>query len=79
MSNTKPKLDLTDKIITFESSELDTMEVIELFGELIKSGQVWSLQGSYGRSAKEMIDSGFISPEGEVQHDYIDTILGEEV
>ena len=48
-----------DKIIAFESGELDEEGVIELFQELIDSGLVWKLQGSYGRTAKALIDAGY--------------------
>lgn len=58
--------DLVSKIIDFENGELDNDETLELFGELISSGTVWSLQGSYGRTATALIDGGFITEEGEV-------------
>lgn len=48
-----------DKIMAFESGELDEEGVIELFQELIDSGLVWKLQGSYGRTAKALIDAGY--------------------
>jgi hypothetical protein len=32
---------LVDKIISYESGELDNDGVLELFSDLIKSGQVW--------------------------------------
>jgi len=58
--------DVVDKIIAFESGELDGDGVLDLFAELIASGQVWVLQGSYGRTARDLIEGGWISPEGEV-------------
>jgi hypothetical protein len=54
-----------DKIIAFESGELDTDEVLDLFSELVSDGTVWSLQGSYGRTASALIDAGYLTPEGE--------------
>ena len=48
-----------DKIMAFESGELDEEGVIELFQELIDSGLAWKLQGSYGRTAKALIDAGY--------------------
>jgi len=51
-------MDKIDKIIAFENGELTEKEVIELFQELINTGEVWSLQGSYGRLAKQLIDAG---------------------
>lgn len=55
-----------DKIIAFENGELANGEVLKLFGSLVQSGLVWQLQGSYGRTARDLIAGGFISPEGEV-------------
>lgn len=55
-----------DKIIAFENGELDNDGVLDLFANLITSGLVWSLQGTYGRVANDLIEDGWISPEGEV-------------
>ena len=52
--------DLVDKIIAFESGEMDDDEVIEFFQELVDSGTVWSLQGSYQRAARRLIEAGLI-------------------
>jgi hypothetical protein len=57
---------MIDQIIRYENGELDDNGTLELFSELIKSGQCWSLQGHYGRTAKHLIDNGFINLEGEI-------------
>ena len=41
-------------------------DTINFFSEIIKSGVVWQLQGFYGRTAKGLIDNGYISTEGEI-------------
>ncbi len=51
-------MDQVDKIIAFEQGDLDFEATIELFQELIYSGLVWQLQGSYGRTARALIDEG---------------------
>lgn len=52
-------MDQIDKIIAFEQGELDFEATIELFQELIDSGMAWQLQGSYGRTARALIDEGW--------------------
>lgn len=54
----KKKYDLVGQIIAFESGELTDDDTIELFQHLIDSGTVWSLQGSYGRTATALIEAG---------------------
>jgi hypothetical protein len=51
------KIDI-NKIIKYESDEMDQEEVIEFFQELINSGYVWRLQGHYGRTALRLIEYG---------------------
>lgn len=44
-------------IIAYENGEMDEAEAIEFFQGMIVSGVVWQLQGSYGRTAKMLIDN----------------------
>ena len=55
-------LDITGKIIDFESGMLGAEETLELFQELVNTGLAWQLQGSYGRTADSLISSGLIHP-----------------
>ena len=48
-----------NEMIAWEGGELDETETVALFQNLINSGMVWSLQGTYGRTATELIDSGY--------------------
>lgn len=57
---------LTDSIIAFECGELRGDKVLELFSQLIKTGQAWTLQGSYGRTAQSLIERGYLSTEGNI-------------
>lgn len=50
--------ELTDWIIQYETEGLDEEDTIALFQELIDTGQAWLLQGSYGRTAHELIQGG---------------------
>ena len=58
-----------DLIIAFENGELNDNEVLELFAELIKSGNCWHLQGFYGRTAQSFIDAGYIDRKGNILKD----------
>ena len=51
-------MDLVDKIMAFESGEMSDEKTIEFFQELIDTGQAWTLQGTYGRTANALIEAG---------------------
>ncbi len=55
-----------DMIIAYETGELEAEDTLKLFARLVKNGQAWSLQGSYGRTAQSLIDEGYISKEGKI-------------
>lgn len=53
--------DTVGAIIAYESGELDFDASVELFQHLVDSGLAWQLQGSYGRTASELIRQGLIT------------------
>lgn len=55
-------MDIVAEMMAFESGELDDEQTIDFFQELIDSGLAWSLQGSYGRMAHSLIESGYCTP-----------------
>jgi hypothetical protein len=57
---------VVDRIIAYEEGTLPPRDTLELFGELVRSGMVWSLQGSYGRTAQDLITYGYLTKEGHV-------------
>jgi hypothetical protein len=63
-ADVKP-LDLVDAIIALESGDLSQDETIALFQNLINSGLVWQLQGTYGRTARQLIEAGYCTPRKE--------------
>jgi hypothetical protein len=63
---------MIDKMIAYESGELTDTEILELFSELIRTGMAWKLQGSYGRTAKQLIDLGLIGKGGELSLSYFE-------
>ena len=69
---------MIDKIIAYESGELDNSNIIELFSELIKNGQAWTLQGSYGRMAMNLINQGILSKTGNINWDIYHDLINAE-
>jgi hypothetical protein len=51
------KAKVTD-IVDFESGELDEEQTAEFFQKIIDDGSVWRLQGSYGRTAMDLLRAG---------------------
>lgn len=49
-----------------EGNELSTAEELKHWANLIESGQCWTLQGWYGRTARELIENNIITAKGEI-------------
>jgi len=54
------KDEMVQAIIEFEQGEMDDDNIIELFQHLVNTGMAWSLQGSYGRMARDLIEAGYV-------------------
>jgi hypothetical protein len=52
------KISDIDKISRYENGEMNDDEITSFFQEIIESGLVWELQGSYIRMAEELIEAG---------------------
>ena len=65
------KINLINYIIEYEGGRLTDKKTLELFGELIKTGKAWSLQGHYGRTARALIDDCWIDEKGKVNIDKV--------
>lgn len=63
---------LATEIMMYEQGELDDTAVIQLFAKLVKTGYAWSLQGSYGRMAKALINGGYIDKNGKILKEHVD-------
>ncbi len=51
-------MEIVDFIIAFESGEATDEQIITHFQKMIDNGTVWQLQGFYGRTARNLIESG---------------------
>jgi hypothetical protein len=49
-----------------EGENATAEEQLEAWAYLIKTGQCWSLQGFFGRTAQGLIDEGLVTSEGEI-------------
>lgn len=56
---------LYEQILRYESGQLRQHEAQEFFQGLVDTGLAWQLQGSYGRTAHDMLRAGFIHQRGE--------------
>lgn len=55
----KKPFDAVGFIMDYESGNLESgQDMIDGFQELINSGLAWQLQGSYGRTARSLIEQG---------------------
>jgi hypothetical protein len=54
------------RIIAYEQGTLDLDDTIHLFADLIRTGDAWTLQGHYGRTAAALIQQGVIDKFGNV-------------
>ncbi len=57
---------LVDNIIAYESGEMTAEDMLLLFSELVKTGQAWTLQGHYGRTANHLIEMGILTEDGDI-------------
>lgn len=49
-----------DRLIDFENGDLSDGEIVALFQELLESGLIDHLQGSYQRQCQLLLDAGVI-------------------
>lgn len=72
------ELNIVNMIIEFEEGTLDFEDTIKLFSELIRTGQAWQLQGFYGRTARDIIEMGFIDENGKVNEIMVNNYKHQE-
>ena len=67
-----------DMIMDYEAGRLDARGTLELFADLIETGQAYRLQGTYGRTAHALIMAGLITDHGVITPEGHDVILEAE-
>jgi len=56
------RLDCAQDLMRYEAGELTQEEVVDLFQKLVDSGLINHLQGSYQRTAAQLMAAGMIAP-----------------
>lgn len=51
-----------DDIISWENGNMSEDREAVFFQKLVDSGMAWTLQGMYGRRAKQLIEEGAVRP-----------------
>jgi hypothetical protein len=78
LPNQKTNIEWTSYLATaytegFCEGENSTLEEqMEGWACLIKTGVCWSLQGFFGRTASQLLDSGFIEKDGTINWDVVE-------
>ena len=57
---------LVEQVIEYEEGEMSEEDEIAFFQSMIDNGSVWHFQGHYGRTAADLIESGYcvLGPNG---------------
>ena len=50
----------------YEAGTSDVLGTLEMFAGLIRTDQVWTLEGTHKRAAAALIEGGYITPTGEI-------------
>ena len=53
-------LGLVSDITRYENGRMDHDEIVEFFQGLVDNGTIYSLQGSYQRTAENLIRAGYV-------------------
>lgn len=54
-------MDTLSKMMAFEEGGLSEDEIVKFFVEILNNGVINSLQGTYGRTARYLMDCGLIA------------------
>ena len=62
-----------DDIIAYETGRMPEKKMLKFFQKLVDSGLVWKMQGSYGKTAHDLLQRGLIKFPVKRTYDYYGT------
>jgi hypothetical protein len=62
MTSTTAQHDIVSDLRAYENGEMEYEDVITLFQNLLDTGTIYHLQGSYGRQMQRFLNSGEVRP-----------------
>lgn len=71
---TNQAFDLVGAIMDYETGNLGDRGIVELFSHLVETGQAWTLQGHYGRTAAALLEAGVLNEDGSLTEFALDTL-----
>ena len=68
---------IADLLEDYEADYLGPGATLELFAELVRTGWVWELRQPYRRTARRLIDAGYITPAGKITNEGRSSVFDE--
>ena len=68
---------MADLLEDCEAGYMGPRATLELFAELIRTGWAWELREPYPRTARRLIDAGYITPGGKITNEGRSSALDE--
>lgn len=59
-----------DDIIAFEEGKMSEKRMLKFFQKMVNTGEVWRLQGFYGRTAMDLLKQGLIKYPKKRTYDF---------
>jgi hypothetical protein len=59
-------MNMINAIIQYESGDMSHDDIIQFFAKLVETGLISAMQGHYQRTARDLIEGGYISIDGKI-------------
>ena len=68
---------MADLLEVYEEVYSGPATTLGLFAELVRTGRAWELKEPYPQTARRLVDTGYVTPGGEVTHRGRASVLDE--